>query len=113
MMLHVDYGTRIEEAIAQLEQAIRNDEALTVHYPARWLAVSLLSRDQSIDEDISTSTSAPRILELRDTLCRGLSSAGIDVALIVAGRRYDIAHDATIAATVTEATSARSMTDRI
>ncbi|HSJ71154.1 MAG TPA: ferrous iron transport protein B, partial [Acidimicrobiia bacterium] len=46
-------------------------------------------------------------------LCRGLSSAGIDVALIVAGRRYDIAHDATIAATVTEATSARSMTDRI
>lgn len=113
MMLHVDYGTRIEAAITQLEEVIGEDEALTVHYPARWLAVSLLARDRSIDQDVSASSSAPKILELRDTLERGLGSGGIDVALIVAGKRYDVAHDTTVAATVAGATDARSTTDRI
>jgi ferrous iron transport protein B len=112
-MLHIDYGTRVEAAIAGLEDVIGEDEALTARYPARWLAVSLLSRDRGIDEDISMSSMAPRILELRDTLERGLRRDGIDVALIVAGRRYDIAHDTTVAATVAEASDARSTTDRI
>lgn len=112
-MLHVDYGSRTEAAITQLEEAIGEDEALTARYPARWLALSLLSRDRRIDEDISMYSSAPRILELRDTLEDGLRREDIDVALIVAGRRYDVAHDTTVAAIVAEATGGRSTTDRI
>ncbi|GAG71879.1 unnamed protein product [marine sediment metagenome] len=38
----VNYGRELEEEISRLQEVIDKVEALTEHYPSRWLAIKLL-----------------------------------------------------------------------
>ena len=53
--LIVNYGREVEEEIAKLERHISAAGDLAQQYPARWLAVKLLERDQQVVEALKAT----------------------------------------------------------
>jgi len=57
------YGSELEEHIKELETAIARTEALSRHYPPRWLAIKLLESDQEILDRLGIGDVATGVLE--------------------------------------------------
>ena len=109
----VDYGPDLEAAIEDLTHVIADQPAVADRYPRRWLAVALLDRERSLDGDVAALPGGDLVLAERDRLTEDLANRGVDVATTVAGRRYDVAHAITTAASGGPHELEVSTTDRI
>jgi len=58
----IRYGDEAESRIAPIEDAIASDAAFAARYPARWLAVKLLEKDEHASERLARH---PRAAEIR------------------------------------------------
>ena len=109
----VDYGPDLETAIDDLTDVVAEHSQVADRYPQRWLAVALLDRERGLDGDVASLNGGDRVLAARDRLAEDLASRGVDVATTVAGRRYDVAHAITAAASGGPHELEVSTTDRI
>ena len=85
----LDYGGKIERAIARLIVAFEENKFDTGRYPQRWLALKLLEGDTDILSRVQTMPNSMRILELAKQDAEKIKSMlGDEVDLITADRRY-------------------------
>ena len=59
----ITYGEEVEKLIDSISSIIYKDEDLAEKYPARWMAIKLLERDEDVLEKISGSPVEGEILE--------------------------------------------------
>lgn len=85
----LDYGGKIERAIARLVAAFEENKFDTEHYPQRWLAIKLLEGDADILSRVQDMPNGTRIIELAKQDAEKIKSMlGDEVDLITADRRY-------------------------
>lgn len=90
--LKVRYGKEVEEKVQSLSRAIRDNlPELCSKYPARWIAVKLLERDEEIVKKVSGFPKGSLILLLADELADELERLhGKPSPIIIACERYSI-----------------------
>ena len=59
----ITYGEEVEKLVDSIISIIYKDEGLAEKYPARWMAIKLLEKDEDILEKINGSTVEAEILE--------------------------------------------------
>ena len=59
----ITYGEEVEKLVYSIISIIYKDEGLAEKYPARWMAIKLLEKDEDILEKINGSTVEAEILE--------------------------------------------------
>ena len=59
----ITYGEKVERLVDSIISIIYKDEGLAEKYPARWMAIKLLEKDEDILEKINGSTVEAEILE--------------------------------------------------
>jgi ferrous iron transport protein B len=59
----ISYGEEIEKLVDSIIRIIDKDEVLAGKYPARWMAIKLLEKDEDVMEKINGSTIEGEILE--------------------------------------------------
>jgi ferrous iron transport protein B len=79
----VSYGDAIEEKIIELEKILGDDSSLAKVYPLRWLAVKLLDGDERIIAKINSTSVAPRINRVLNSIDRE------DYEASMADKRYE------------------------
>lgn len=89
----VDYGTEVENEIANLQNLIEGDVTLRERYNARWLAVKLLEEDENIAERLHDAGNYTALLTQASASVEHLRGVyGDDVDTIIADRRYGWIH---------------------
>ena len=106
----IDYGEKLEAAIADLTSRINDSEDISERFPHRWLAVALLDNDPGLEEYLDGTEEGEALLARRDEL-RAALGPGIDTA--IAGSRYDVVRDITESSVDSGGRRERTATDRI
>ncbi|MBS7623302.1 ferrous iron transport protein B [Candidatus Bathyarchaeota archaeon] len=89
----VEYGKEIEESLVMLESAISEKLPSLSHYPARWIAVKLLERDEDITHKIRELEAGAEVLEIADEIINRIEEMhGEPSPIIIASERYGIAN---------------------
>lgn len=90
--LKIRYGREVEEKVRSLSKAILdNIPELCLKYPARWIAVKLLERDEEVIKKVSVYPSGLLVLLLADELADELERLhGEPSPIIIACERYSI-----------------------
>lgn len=90
--LKIRYGKEVEEKVQSLSKAIlQRLPELCSRYPARWIAVKLLERDEEIIRKVSSCPNGSLILLLADELADELERLhGEPSPIIIASERYSI-----------------------
>ena len=85
----LDYGGKIERAIACLIAAFDENKFDTGRYPQRWLAIKLLEGDADIVSRVQSMPNGAPLIELAQQNAEHLKSMlGDEVDLLTADRRY-------------------------
>ena len=109
----VDYGPEIESAINELTTAIDRTSLADV-YPSRWLAIALLDNEGGLDETVMEARGGREILDLRASLIGKIEWAdSTSLELVIAGKRFDRAHEAAAVAMNESPVPGTTLTDRI
>ena len=89
----IQYGKEIEENLKKLERIVREKLAqLTARYPARWIAVKLLERDEDIAEKVRVSESGAEVLFFAEEIVNQIEKVhGEPSSIVMASERYGIA----------------------
>jgi ferrous iron transport protein B len=95
----VHYGPEIEAEIAALQQVIEGDEKLRTTYNPRWLALTLLEGDTTLEARIAESSCAPTIRAMVAQAGERIAhTSGDDLDTLIADHRYrfiaDLVHEA-------------------
>lgn len=86
---YIQYGMEIEERLGRLEPLILADPAFAARFPARWLAVKLMEKDQHAFEKLESHTGQARIAaEARDASAWIEGHFGKDAEIVVSEQRY-------------------------
>ncbi len=90
--MKIEYGREVEERIQVLVRAIaENLPELCENYPARWIAVKLLEKDEEVVRRISSMENGSLVLLLADELASQLEEMhGEPSPVIIASERYSI-----------------------
>ncbi len=90
--LKVRYGKEVEEKIQILAKAISDKlPEICKKYPARWIAVKILERDEEVIKLISSLSNSQLILLLAEELSNLLEELhGEPIPVIIASERYSI-----------------------
>ncbi|MBS7626499.1 ferrous iron transport protein B, partial [Candidatus Bathyarchaeota archaeon] len=101
----IEYGREIEEELERLENIVREKlPKLVENYPARWVSVKLLERDEDIAHKVKESPFGDEILAAADdSISRIEKIHGEPAPVVVASERYGMASH--IAKEVTEVVS--------
>ena len=92
-LFSIDYGRDIESEITILSDQIGRHAEISDKYPARWLAVKLLERDEDIQEKLLHTATGPAILTHAQVSYTRLTAVyGEDVDAVIADRRYGWIH---------------------
>jgi ferrous iron transport protein B len=67
----ISYGDDVERWIKQLEEIIQKDERLSTRYPARWLAIKVLERDEVILKMMEESKLKDELFERLEKITSG------------------------------------------
>lgn len=109
----LDYGPTLEEEIAYLQEEIARRAAVAARYPARWLAIKLLERDEDIQQRLLHVEGGPAVLtHAQLSLARLEAIYGTDVDALLAEQRYSWIH-AVVARTVHNQDDAVTLSDKI
>ncbi|HET7143292.1 MAG TPA: ferrous iron transport protein B, partial [Anaerolineales bacterium] len=85
----LDYGGKIERAIARLVAAFEENKFDTERYPQRWLAIKLLEGDADILNRVQAMRNGVLMIEIAKQDAEKIKSMlGDEVDLITADRRY-------------------------
>jgi ferrous iron transport protein B len=85
----LDYGGKIERAIARIVASFEENKFDTKHYPQRWLAIKLLEGDTDILNRVQAMPNGAQVIELAKQDAEKIKSMlGDEVDLITADRRY-------------------------
>jgi ferrous iron transport protein B len=85
----VQYGPEIEAEITALQQLIESDEILRTAYNPRWLAISLLEGDTTLEAQITkTPNGAMMRAQIAQASQRVANVSGDDIETLIADRRY-------------------------
>ena len=85
----LDYGGKLERAIARLVAAFEENQFDTGRYPQRWLAIKLLEGDADILNRVQAMSNGLQIITLAKQNAEHLKSMlGDEVDLLTADRRY-------------------------
>ena len=91
--LKVRYGKEIEEDLDKLEILVRDKlPELCQKYPARWISVKLLEKDDDITKKVQVYQNGAQVLAFADTLAKSVERVhGEPSMVVVASERYGIA----------------------
>ncbi len=106
--LRIDFAPVVETELATLAAMMPNNGSADPSY-GRWAAVKLLEGDSSI---VNSSTAEARQAAM-DAQARILSSANEDADILIADRRFTLAHELIDAVVRRDREVGRSITDRI
>jgi len=85
----LDYGGKIERAIARLIAAFEENKFDTGRYPQRWLAIKLLEGDADILSRVQAMPNGTQVIEFAKQDAEKIKSMlGDEVDLLTADRRY-------------------------
>src|SRR3990172_5850313 len=85
----LDYGGKIERAIARLIAAFEENKFDTGRYPQRWLAIKLLEGDADILSRVQAMPNGTQVIALAQQNAEHLKAMlGDEVDLLTADRRY-------------------------
>ncbi|MBS7650613.1 MAG: ferrous iron transport protein B [Candidatus Bathyarchaeia archaeon] len=101
----IEYGKEIEEELEILENIVREKlPKLVENYPARWISVKLIERDEDITHKIKELPSGDDVLAAADDAIRRIERIhGEPAPVVIASERYGMASH--IAREVTEVVS--------
>ncbi|MEM2106657.1 MAG: ferrous iron transport protein B [Candidatus Bathyarchaeia archaeon] len=101
----IEYGKEIEEELEMLENIVREKlPKLVENYPARWISVKLIERDEDITHKIKELPSGDDVLAAADDAIRRIERIhGEPAPVVIASERYGMASH--IAREVTEVVS--------
>ncbi len=86
---YIQYGVEIEDKLRKLEPLILADSAFAAHFPARWLAVKLIEKDQHAFEKLASHSDGVRIAnEAREASTWIDGHFGKDAEIVVSEQRY-------------------------
>ncbi len=90
----LDYGDDIEREINGLCAQMERFPAITARYPARWLAINLLERDEMLQQQLMVMEGGSALLTVV-TLANGRLQAAIgdDAEIAIADHRYEWIHE--------------------
>lgn len=86
------YGTDIESAALEIQNALSADEVAKTIYPLHFFAHKLLERDPAVEESLETIKHPDAVHKIVDVEIKKLSDIHEDVETLVADRRYELAH---------------------
>ncbi len=88
----VDYGPKVEEAVARLQSLIESRPELRSLYNPRWAAIKLLEGDQNVEERMRSYASGVEVISLAGELRAMLEEElGVDLESWMVERRYEAA----------------------
>jgi ferrous iron transport protein B len=88
--VHVKLSQDLEQTLAVIKEALKQDKSINQQFCARYLGMKLLERDSEIEELVKESNQADQILELRDMQLKELDRQhpGEDVSSMIADDKY-------------------------
>ncbi len=88
--VHVKLSQDLEQTLAVIKEALKQDKSINQQFCARYLGMKLLERDSEIEELVKESNQADQILELRDMQLKELERQhpGEDVSSMIADDKY-------------------------
>jgi len=88
--VHVRLGHDLEEAVADVKDAIKADKSVNPHYSPSYLAIKLMEGDAEAENAVREMADADRIFGLRDRELAHLSQLhpDEDVSAMIAGEKY-------------------------
>ncbi|MGC8848976.1 MAG: ferrous iron transport protein B [Candidatus Bathyarchaeia archaeon] len=91
--IEIRFGREVEEHIQKLEQIIQEAlPKLASKYPARWLAIKLMERDEDVQAKLLGEERGKEILNMAESSIRDLERIhGEPAPIIVASERYSMA----------------------
>jgi len=91
--LKVRYGREVEENIERLERTVKEMlPGICQQYPARWIAIKLLERDDNIAEKVRAEENGATLLALADVIIEQIEQLhGEPSPVVMASERYAIA----------------------
>ena len=106
-------GPEIESAIEELASAI-DRTSLAELYPSRWLAIALLDNEGGLEDTVLEAKDGREILDLRARLVGQIEwTDATALELMIAGKRFDRAHEAAMDAMGASPVPGTTVTDRI
>ena len=87
------YGREVEERVARLALEVeRRSEQLGLRYPARWVALKLLERDEEITKLLLSRPQGRELVMLAEALAEELEEIhGEPSPMVIAAERYNVA----------------------
>ena len=112
--VHVRLGHDLEEAVADVKDAIKADKSVNPHYSPRYLAIKLMEGDAEAENAVREMADADRIFGLRDRDLAHLSQLHPeeDVSAMIAGEKYGFISGA-LAETMQKSTKQANDTTRM
>ncbi|MCX7027422.1 MAG: ferrous iron transport protein B [Spirochaetes bacterium] len=108
------YGSEVESRLEPLTAALEKDPAFTSVYPARWIALKLLEKDEDAARRLSGHADASAILAMAAEARAWLGKHfGKDAEIVVAEQRYGYIRGATQEAITSTPVDGKPMTERI
>jgi len=106
----IEYGREIEEELVRLENTVREKlPKLVENYPARWISIKLLERDEDIAHRVKESPGGDEVLAAADVAISRIEKIhGEPAPIVIASERYGMASH--IAREVTEVISPPKVT---
>ncbi len=93
--IHINHGHEIEHGIAEMQEHLKKEDELRLHYSTRYLAIKLLEMDRDAESYIRTLGEADEILRHRDeAAARVKEETGEDSETAIMDAKYGFIHGA-------------------
>ncbi len=93
--LHINHGHEIENGISDIQEHLKKEDELRLHYSTRYLAIKLLEMDKDAEEIVKKLKDAPEILEHRNEAARRVKEEiGVDSETAIMDAKYGFVHGA-------------------
>ena len=108
------YGNEVESRLEPLEAALESDPAFIARYPARWIALKLLEKDEDAARRLAGHSQAPAVLAMAADARAWLGRHfGKDAELVIAEQRYGYIRGATKEAVTVTPVDRTPVTERV
>jgi len=93
--LRVRYGKEVEERLDNIESIVREKlPELSAKYPARWIAIKLLERDEDIETKVRSNQNGKEVLEYANAIVEEVERLhGEPSSVVIASERYGIVNN--------------------
>ncbi len=93
--IHINHGHELENGIAEMQEHLKKEDELRLHYSTRYLAIKLLEMDKDAENYIRNLAEADEILRHRDeAVARVKEETGEDSETAIMDAKYGFIHGA-------------------